>query len=236
LIVKPADGRASIGVMKVNSEKELQYALVRAQKESYIGQVIIEEFVSGFEVSVDSISYNGKHYIFAIRDKVTSGAPYYVEIAHHVPSNLSAESIAKIEAEARKALDSLNFKYGSTDSEFIITEDGKVYVVEVNARMGGDQSSDLIKYSTGYDYMKLHVNAALGFWEEPVIIHQYHTGVYFWCEGREWVKQMIDNKNKYPEIVETEILKEDLTPLQSSVDRSGYFIYKSDRKRTWYGY
>lgn len=236
LIVKPTDRSASHGVMKVNSEKEFEGALLRALNASFKGQAIVEEFVSGSEVSVDSISWNGKHHIFAIRDKVTSGAPYFVEIAHHEPSQLSNESIAKIETEARKALDALNIRYGACDTEIKITEDGDVYLIEVNARMGGDKSCELIGYTTGHDYLKRAINVALGYWDEPVIVHKYHTGVYFLSQEHEWIKQVIENKDKDPEIVEAKITRDELYPLQSSADRSGYFIYQSDKKRIWKDY
>jgi len=236
VIVKPTDCFASRGVMKANSEKELKEALERAQNFSFSDEAIIEEFVTGAEVSVDSISWKGKHYIFGIRDKVTSGAPYFVEMAHHEPSQLSMESIAKIENEARKALDALNIRYGACDTEIKITEDGEVYLIEVNARMGGDKSCELIGYTTGHDYLKIAVNVALGYWEEPVITHKYHTGVYFLSKECEWIKQIIENKDKYQEIAEAEITKEELFPLQSSADRSGYFIYKSDKKKIWSDY
>ena len=236
LIVKPTDRSASHGVMKADTEEELQIALQRAINLSFIGQAIVEEFVTGQEVSAHTISWENKHYFLAIRDKVTSGTPYFVEIAHHIPSQLSLENIAKIESEAQKALDALNIKYGACDAEFKITEDGEVYVIEINARMGGDNSYDMIKYSTGLDYMKMVIDVALGNFEAPVIVPVYHSGVYFLSKEYEWVKQVIENKDNDPEIVEALITKDELFPLQSSADRSGYFIYKSDKKRTWVGY
>ena len=236
LIVKPTDRCASYGVMKVNTEKELQEALQRAMQTSYIGQAIIEEFITGSEVSAHTISWNGKHYILAIRDKVTSGAPYFVEIAHHTPSQHSPEIIARLEAEVHKSLDALNIKYGACDAEFLITESGEVYVVEINSCWGGDKDYDMIYYSTGLDYMKMVINVALGHFEAPVIMPRYYTGVYFLSKEYEWIRQVIKNKASDPEIIEAEITREELYPLQSSVDRSGYFIYKSDRKRTWNGF
>jgi len=233
LIVKPTDRSASLGVIKANTEKEFQNALAAALELSFEGEAIVEEFVSGLEMSVDTMSWNGKHHVFAMRDKITSKAPVFVELAHNEPSSVSKENVAKIEVETRKALNALNIKLGACDTEIKITEDGNVYLIEVNPRMGGDRSYDLIKYSTGHDYMKIHINAALGYWEEPTIINHYYIGMYYWCEGQEWVKQIIDNKDKYPEIIDAEITKEKLFPLKCNGDRSGYFIYKSDRKRSW---
>ena len=83
LIAKPSDGCASAGVMKADNEKELKEAILHAQHSSLIKQAIVEEFVSGQEISVDAISWDGKHYFLAIMDKVTTGPPHFVEIARH---------------------------------------------------------------------------------------------------------------------------------------------------------
>ena len=232
LIVKPIDRCGSVGVMKADTKEDLKKALLRAQQLSYSEQVIVEEFVSGIELSAHTMSWNGKHYILAIRDKVTSEAPYFVEIAHHIPTQFSPEIVVRIENEVQKALDALNIKYGACDAEFKVNEEGNVFVIEINPRMGGDQSYDMIEYSTGLDYLKIAINVALGYWEEPNIVYHYYTGIHYWCEGQEWVKQVIDNKDKYPEVVKTLITKDVLNPLQCSGDRSGYFIYKSDNKKT----
>ena len=236
LIVKPTDRSGSHGVTKVNTEAELHKALERSHQLSYIGQVLIEEFISGSEVSAHTISWNGKHYVIAIRDKVTSGAPYFVEIAHHTPSQHSPEIVNKIETEVRKSLDALHIKNGACDAEFMITNNGEVYAVEINSCWGGDWDYSMIYHSYGLDYIKMVINVALGQFEEPVIIPKYYTGIYFLTKDAEWVKQVIENKDNDHEIVEGGIFKEELNPLRSNADRSGYFIYKSDSKRTWGGY
>ena len=233
LIVKPTDRGGSAGVMKVNTEKELLEAIQYSQQLSFIGQIIVEEFISGSELSAHTISSNGKHYILAVRDKETSGAPNFVEIAHHTPSQHSPEIISKLEIEVQKSLDALNYKNGACDAEFMITEEGEVYAIEINTCWGGDKDYDMIYYSYGLDYLKMVIELALGQFEEPVISHAlFHTGVFFLSKETEWVKKVIENKDNDPEIVETEISRNELFKLQSSADRSGYFIYKSNRKKT----
>jgi len=233
VIVKSTDLGGSAGVIKVDAEAELEKAIQRAQQLSYSGQAVIEEFITGTEFSAHTMSWNGKHYIIAISDKLTSEEPYFVEIAHHIPTQFTPEIVALIKIAVTKALDALNIRYGACEAEFKVAADGNVYSIEINAQMGGDQSYDIIEYSTGIDYIKMAINVALGDWEEPdEIVSHYHTGIHFWCEGQEWVKHVIDNKDKYPEIVQTLIEKEVLNPLQNCDDRNGYFIYKSDRKKT----
>ena len=150
VIVKPTDRSGSRGVKKIDSNADLQVAVQRAQKESFTHQAIIEEYITGSEVSVESITWKGTHYILAITDKITTEEPYFVELEHHQPSRLSVQIQEKIMSETLKALSALNILYGASHSEFKITPYGNVYAIEVGARMGGDFiGSHLVQLSTG---------------------------------------------------------------------------------------
>jgi hypothetical protein len=64
----------------------------------------VEEFVDGREFSVEALSHNGKHYILQITDKVTSGAPHFIEMQHHQPAAISQEVANQIRAIVEKEL------------------------------------------------------------------------------------------------------------------------------------
>lgn len=49
---------------------------------------MVEEFMSGAEVSVEAMTVNGKTEIISITDKYITQPPYFVEIAHSEPSRL----------------------------------------------------------------------------------------------------------------------------------------------------
>ena len=231
LIVKPTDRSGSRGVMKIESLSELQVAVKRAQNESFTKEAIIEEYISGVEVSVETISWQGEHYLLAITDKVTSGEPYFVELEHHQPSLLSEEIQNKIRIETCKALEALNVQYGASHSEFRITEDGTVYIIEVGARMGGDFiGSDLVSLSTGYDFLKAVIEIALGEFNGLTLNNNSYAGVYFLCKETEKIKNYIVNSELYPDIIKAAITSEALKNVQCSADRSGYLIYKSDKR------
>jgi len=61
-------------------------AIEVAKEASFENKAVIEEFIDGVEVSVESISWQGKHYVLAITDKITTKEPYFVELEHHQPS------------------------------------------------------------------------------------------------------------------------------------------------------
>jgi biotin carboxylase len=228
LIVKPTDRCASLGVTNVEKEEDLPNAIKRAQETSYSKQALIEECIKGIEVSIETISWNGKHYHLSLTDKETTGAPDHVEIAHHEPSELSVEIQKKVIAETHKALSAINFNYGASDTEIMVTEKGNVYLIEINPRMAGDYSHILTPLYNGYDIVKGVIDVALNQFEEPVFTENKYCGIYFLTKGSEWVRHYIENREKDPDIVQVELFN-----TENDVDRMGYFIYQSAQKRRW---
>jgi biotin carboxylase len=231
LIVKPTDRSGSKGVEKVLDPIQLEDAIRRSQKESFHNEAIIEEFVTGCEISVESISFKGKHYILQITDKITTGAPYFVELEHHQPSSLPDDIKVRVRDIVLKALDALHIQYGASHSELKITEDGDIKIIEVGARMGGDFiGSDLVRLSTGYDFLQGVVEVAMGDFHEPKLTEHNNSGVYFLSEETKQLKPIIENWRNYPEIVKAEITDNELHHIECSGDRSGYLIYKANKK------
>ncbi len=231
LIVKPTDRSGSRGVKKIEHSDELREAVARAQNESFTHHAIIEEYISGSEVSVESISWEGTHFILAITDKITTEEPYFVELEHHQPSILFADVQQRIKTETLKALSALHINYGASHAEFKITDDGKVFAIEVGARMGGDFiGSHLVKLSTGYDFVEAVIDIALGQFKEPELPQHKSSGVYFLCKETAHLLPIIQNAGDYNEIVESEITDNELHAIQCSADRSGYFIYQAEKR------
>ena len=233
LIVKPTDRGGSMGVMKIEQKEDLKDAIERAQKLSYSNCAVVEEFVPGTESTLDMISWQGKHYPITISDTETTGAPYYSKIGYHQPSRLSPDIQAKIIEEAKKALTALNIKYGASDTEVKVTEDGVVKVIEVNPRMGGDCTETLVNLSTGYDFTKGVIDVALNQFEEPVFPINKYSGICYLSKETEFLKKIIENKDNYPDIIHAEINDNELHYLQSSWERSGYMIYQSEQRKKW---
>ena len=230
LIVKPTDRSGSRGVTKVSDREELLTAIHRAEKESFNNEVIVEEFIEGIEISVEAISWKGTHRIITITDKITTGAPYFVEIEHHQPSAINIDLKKQIVEIVKKTLDSLEVKFGASHTEIKIF-DNKPYVIEVGARMGGDFiGSHLVKLSTGFDYLKSVLEIALNKYVDVSfeILNNY-SGIYFLSKETEYLLKYFE-KNKLNDFVKIEKFDRDLIKLKNSNDRVGYIIYSSKNK------
>lgn len=202
LIVKPTDRSGSLGVQKVERAEELEAAIANAKALSLHGEAIVEEFIEGREISVEMISQNGVHHALQITDKTTTGAPHFVELAHHQPSTLPADLQQRIFAITRRALDALGLTNGASHSEYKITKEGRVVVMEIAGRMGGDFiGSDLVPLSTGYDFLKGVIEVALG---QPIEV-------------------------KVQALARSSVVFDAPQELTCSADRTGYRIYQNDR-------
>lgn len=231
LIVKPQDRSGSRGVSKVLSNDELTQVLEIAVNESFVNKAIVEEFIEGVEVSVESISWNGIHHILAITDKITSGPPHFVELEHHQPSSLPTDVISLIKKNTISVLNALEINYGASHSEFIISPCGKVYAIETGARMGGDFiGSDLVFLHSGYDYLKNVINIALGSFVDPIIGNMGFSGIFFISQENNYLTELIKRKENYSWIIRGEITSDENINLKNSSDRGGYLIYFSNKK------
>ena len=231
LIVKPSDRSGSLGVAKVYSLNELKKAVATAIGFSFKGEAMVEEFIEGREISVEFISYHDKHYPLQITDKVTTDAPHFVELEHHQPADLSNEAYDHIYELTEKALNALGLTEGASHSEFRITPDGRIVVMEIGGRMGGDFiGSDLVRLSTGYDFVKGVIDVALDSFQEPTFKTPRYSGVYFLCEETKELLPIFNSHEQYPEIKICEQTDTNLRNIECSADRSGYFIYQSTDK------
>ncbi len=166
VIVKPTDRSGSRGVEKVFDRDELAEAVKNAIGQSLEKKAVVEEYVHGKEYSVEHISYKGVHRLLAVTKKYTTGEPHYIETGHLEPAPLNREVMEKIDKVISHALDSLEIEYGASHSEIKIDSKGDIRIIEIGARMGGDCiGSDLVMYSTGYDFVRMVIQTACG--EKP---------------------------------------------------------------------
>lgn len=232
VIVKPVDSGGSQGICKVESKDKLTDAYNYAISFSRTSKAIIEEFVDGREFSVEYISHQGKHYFLQITDKVTSGAPRFVEMQHHQPADIPVSVWDRIKAMVECALTALRIENSASHTEIKWNSNDELFIIETGARMGGDYiSSDLVRLSTGYDFVDGAIKLAIGKFEKPTFSKPMHSGVYFYSKLAPEVGEIIKNHEKWPEIVEWEYSVEPLMDVRSNADRRGYFLYQKENER-----
>lgn len=231
LIVKPSDRSGSLGVTKVEVIEDLKEAVTKAIGLSFEGEAMVEEYIGGREISVEFISYHGTHYPLQITDKITTESPHFVELEHHQPADLSPAQFQKVYQITERALNALGLTEGASHSEFRITPDGRIVVMEIGGRMGGDFiGSDLVRLSTGYDFVKGVIDVALDNFESPIMNLSNHSGVYFLCKETDYLIPIFRDYRNFLQIIFCEQTDRELRNVKCSGDRSGYLIYQSPEK------
>ena len=228
-IMKPNDASGSRGVILVDDIQEVRGAFLYSKSISKSGFVLIEEYMQGPEVSVEVMTIKGQTTVLAVTDKLTTGAPFFVEMGHSQPSVLSNEIIEKVKDIAIKAVQAIGIDNSPSHVEIIVTEDGPK-LVEIGARLGGDCiTTYLIPLSIGVDMVTACILLALG--QEPDILPKYQKGAAIrYVKCKKGILQDIiglDKAMSDPNIKHIEIVKkveDKIIPVHSSGDRVGYVI------------
>ncbi len=191
LIVKPADSSGSRGVTLVTSLDAFESALSYAANASSSGTAIVQELLIGHEVSVEMlIDAEGIPHVVTITDKVTTGAPHFVELGHLQPSALPDSDLMRISDLATRASNSLGLKSCAGHCEIMMTPQGPK-IIEFGARFGGDFiGTDLVCLSTGVDIANEVLSLALGLPINYVPTMQRGASVQFSSLGTGTVKSI----------------------------------------------
>ncbi|TEB14259.1 Alanine-anticapsin ligase BacD [Pelotomaculum sp. FP] len=232
-IVKPSDSSGSRGVFLVEEVGQLEKAYKHSLSHAKNGKILLEEYMNGPEVSVETFSIGGVVNIIAITDKKTSGLPHFVELRHSIPSLLGKETLMEIEKVARMAVKSIGIKNGPSHTEIIVTEEGPK-IVEIGARLGGDNiTTYLVPLSTGISMVDLNIKYALN---EEVYIKKT-------LDKASCIQYISANVGKIKKIIgvdDAKIIKgvrlvkivkgigSIINEIESSHDRVGYVISQAD--------
>ena len=228
-VVKPFIGASKKGVYFVDNKDVFIQAISYAKEIS--DNILIEEYIEGREVSVETISFKGVHYVVQITDKENSGAPHFVELGHHQPAVLSVEMKNKISKVVFSILDRVRFRNGAAHIEIKIDSEENLFLIEINPRGGGDEiSSKLVQLSTGYDYIKAMIEVSLGIFEEPQIEDISCSGIYFLCNQTKERVDFFKTVKNQSWLVEKNIKNYELIEATGNYDRNGYIIYQSKHR------
>lgn len=175
-ICKPVDSSGSRGIYFLENKEAYENYVKESSRYSTNGDVLVEEYMDGPEVSVEVVVSDGKVHVLQITDKITSGAPNFFETGHSQPSVLSTDIKTKIAELASRAVLALGINNSPAHVEIKITSDGPK-MVELGARMGGDTiTTHLIDTSViGVNMSELSIKLAIG---EKVDVTGYSNSNY----------------------------------------------------------
>ncbi|MGY0232235.1 ATP-grasp domain-containing protein [Longispora urticae] len=155
VVLKPRALAASLGVVLVHTPAELVERFAFARDTTVPGAwtydtVLVEEYATGDEVSVDSAVHGGHVSPLYVARKDIGYPPYFEEVGHVVDAAdplLTDPVVLRIVRDTHAAL---GITDGMTHTELKLTPTGPK-VIEVNGRLGGDLIPYLGLRATGID-------------------------------------------------------------------------------------
>jgi biotin carboxylase len=145
VVLKPVDGSGQRGVTEVRAENELRTAFERALAASRGGAVVLERYVEGGEVTVNGFLLEDEYFPMSVTQRLLyPPPPLGVCIAHRYPSGLSRGQERGLYEVAHDASRAVGIETGPSYVQIRI-EDGKPWVIEVGARLGGGKDAELAK-------------------------------------------------------------------------------------------
>lgn len=167
LVLKPVDLASSAFVRFVENENDLKDAFeklhafpINWRNQKRDGTYLLEEYMSGDEVSVESVTYEGETQIVGITQKSLMGAPYFIEEGHMFPANLPSDLQEEIKDYVIKALEATGYDHGVSHTEVKLTTNGPK-IVEINPRCPGGHIVEIIELVCNVDMLTAFIDLAL---------------------------------------------------------------------------
>lgn len=160
VILKPSMGNGKIGIEHFENKEEFKLRIDKNFPDSQ--KFVLEEFISGPEITVLGLSQNQKFHLCSITDKWTTSKAPFLEIAHTSPSRFQY-----LEAEIRIYIQNIifytNYSSGPFVAEFKIDRNGDLALLECNPEVGGEFLADqLIPHAYKYSYFESYVKILAG--------------------------------------------------------------------------
>lgn len=232
IVLKPVAGGLSEGVYLVGSAAQLAERWAWTSEVAGGGPVLAEEYLSGPEYSVESVSHDGRHEVVMVTEKLTTESPGFVELGHQMPARLDAADRAAIDQLILDFLKLIDQRTGPVHSELRLTPSGP-RLIEAQTRVGGDQIWEMCERVTGVDMISETLAALLGLPPPPRTPLSRAAAIRFFAYERTAVTAVtgVERARSAPGVVRLVCLLEpggQLGALHSSTARQGYVLSEGD--------
>jgi biotin carboxylase len=236
VVVKPADSQGQRATVRVNERARLAAAAADAIAESRTGRAVVDQWVTGPEVTVSAWVSAGEPHILMVADRITFNPPPTVGIAfqHVFPSLAAVDALPEIERQIAAITRAYGMREGPLYVQMIVNG-SDVVTIEGGARVGGGHEVGLTPIATGVDVVDRLIDLALTGKAQPVDYdygrspQQLHALVNFLIA----LPGVVESVSGFPEVVDEGMVAEGgfyigrgftQPPITNSLGRLGYFI------------
>lgn len=229
-IAKPADSQGQRGISIVNSKDQYLEAFNNAKKYSRSGAVILEDYITGPEISVNCYMVNGEMKFIEASDRVTWDEYFGLIHKHELPSkSLDSDSETRLKDILEKACVKLGIENGPMYAQVKVMENNP-YIIEITPRLDGCHMWNILEKYTGLNLIKLTFEHLLK--NDTSELKKYSRKAHKFT--LEFICQEPNTNAKY-EAFKNELEKypsfcyyqegENIRPVNNRYEKIGYFIY-----------
>lgn len=160
-IIKPVDGSGQRGVYKVNSFSDIAQVIKDSLKFSKKNKLIIEEFIGGSEISVNTFVEDGSVKFIIPSDRISySNYPGGIIKEHHIPTKVEVD-YKKLEKLITDVITKMSINNGHI--YFQIKVENKIpKLIEFTPRFDGCHMWRLITIATGVNLLDWAIEWLMG--------------------------------------------------------------------------
>jgi biotin carboxylase len=230
VVVKPADsGGGGRGVSVVREPGELAWAYDFAAPHARNGRIVVERFLEGTELTVESVSHDGDVHVLAVSDKVKPPLRTRVATRLTYPADISAATLERVHALAAAAVRSVGITDGPSHVEMIVTDAGPV-LLELGARGGGGHVFSLIAEAvSGVPMVAESARVLVGDTPDLRVRHRHACVYVLFCPELGVIREIrgVEAARALPGVLDLGITRRPgdvLGPLADSLHRSGFAV------------
>jgi biotin carboxylase len=162
VVIKPVDSQSSRGVHAIRQVEEAEALWADALGWSRARAVIVESFLDGVEVTVESVCLDHEVFIVGVSEKDHFRHRPEVACRLTYPANQPQPVFDRIRSVNAMAVRALGLRTGVTHGEYMVVA-GEVYLVEIAARGAGScVFSHIVPYLAGIPVPQLYLAFMLG--------------------------------------------------------------------------
>lgn len=165
-MVKPVDSAGSAGVTKVESLSLFGEAFEKALAISGEKKVIVEEYIQMDHecmIGGDIFVLNGKIAFYGLLNSHRGAeCSPFVPTGTSYPLFLCRERTEEVHRTLQRVVDLLGMRLGGFNVELMYDSGGKLYIVEIAPRNGGNLIPELLRTATGADLTAALADASMG--------------------------------------------------------------------------
>ena len=168
IIIKPGENSGSRGTTVINSKEEreeLAVAFKTCKELSRDDHVIIEEFVDASDlegVEAEIFVHEGEILWDGLLLTLRSESLPLIPMTAVYPLPYDDDKIAQIKQALEKTISAAGIVHGEYNAELYFTKNNELFIMEINARQGGDFIPTYVHKSSGVNLYKLLVTTAMG--------------------------------------------------------------------------